>query len=154
MPGSDVNSRGNSNAPFSRVMPIGSTQMSRDNIADELNAVTRTSTGPFWPNRNRKIRRGVEPCGSLVILPFTALASQLGIFNPPYASSASRARRLSRSKNARDWPLNNPSSVSALAAPLAAPFVSVGRIIEHLGKVLLRNGHGSGIMRFACNVSG
>ena len=31
------------------------------------------------------------------------------------------------------------------------PSVSVGRIIEQLGKVLLRNGHGSGIIGFACN---
>jgi hypothetical protein len=34
---------------------------------------------------------------------------------------------------------------------MAAPSGSVGRIIEQLGEVLLRNGHGSGIIRFACN---
>jgi hypothetical protein len=58
---------------------------------------------------------------------------------------------LSRSKNACDWPLNSPSFVRPRTAPIAAPFVSVERIIEQLGKVLLRNGHGSGIIRFACN---
>ena len=71
-----------------------------------------------------------------------------------YAASAACAKRLSRSKNALDWPLNSPSSVRPLTAPIAAPFVSVGRIIEQLGKVLLRNGHGSGMIRFACNVCG
>src|ERR1700719_618357 len=50
--------------------------------------------------------------------------------------------------------MKSPSSVRLLTAPIAAFFVSVGRIIEQLGKVLLRNGHGSGMIRLACNVSG
>jgi hypothetical protein len=122
---------------------------------DELVIQLRSSARSHRGQSDTKNPQGVEPCGSLLVPPFRALASHSGwMLNPPYASSASRARRLSRLKNAWDWPLNSPSSVRALTAPLAAPFVSVGRIIEHLGKVLLRNGHGSGIIRFACNVSG
>src|ERR1700736_3710141 len=44
--------------------------------------------------------------------------------------------------------MNNPSAVSALAAPIAAPFIEVGRMIEHTGNFRLRNGHGSGMIRF------
>jgi hypothetical protein len=34
----------------------------------------------------------------------------------------------------------------------AAPFVSVGRVIEYLGSFLLRNGHGSGMIRLIWKV--
>ena len=37
-------------------------------------------------------------------------------------------------------------------APIAAPLVSVGRIIEQTGNFRLRNGHGSGMIRLVCNV--
>src|SRR3984893_7732560 len=50
--------------------------------------------------------------------------------------------------------MKRPSSFSALTAPMAAPLVSVGRMIEQFGNFLFRNGHGSGMIRFACNVSG
>ena len=105
---------------------------------------------------NSKPRKpqGVEPCGSLLVDPFGALAILLRIVRSSrYASSASSARRWSRATNAWDWPLNSPSSVRALIAPLAAPFVSVERIIEQSGNLLLRNGHGSRIIKFACKFS-
>ena len=35
---------------------------------------------------------------------------------------------------------------------MAAPCVLVGRIIEHLGSLRLRNGQGSGMIRFVWNV--
>ena len=50
--------------------------------------------------------------------------------------------------------MKSPSALRALTAPAAAPLVLVGRIIEQIGKLLLRNGHGSGIIRLACNDSG
>ena len=49
--------------------------------------------------------------------------------------------------------MNSPSKVRALTAPIAAPLVWVGRIIEQIGKLLLKNGHGSGMIRLASNVS-
>src|SRR6516164_10774419 len=49
--------------------------------------------------------------------------------------------------------MKSPSAESAFTAPIAAPFVLVGRIIEQIGN-LLRNGHGSGMIRLAWNVSG
>src|SRR5205823_8650959 len=50
-------------------------------------------------------------------------------------------------KNSRDWPMKSPSAVKALAAPIAAPFVSVGRMIETTGNFLLRKMVGSGMIR-------
>src|SRR5207244_4896262 len=50
-------------------------------------------------------------------------------------------------KNACDWPLNRPSAVNALSAPIAAPVVSVGLTIEQTGNVRFRKGHGSGMIR-------
>src|SRR6266852_9999019 len=38
-------------------------------------------------------------------------------------------------------------SVKNFRAPMAAPFVAVGRMIEHTGRLRLRNGHGSGMIR-------
>ena len=49
--------------------------------------------------------------------------------------------------------MNSPSELRALTAPIAAPLVWVGRIIEQIGKLPLRNGHGSGMIRLASNVS-
>src|SRR3989454_4250663 len=69
------------------------------------------------------------------------------------AASASAASWFSSSKNWDDWPMNSPSAVSALTAPIAAPFVLVGRTIEHRGNFRLRNGHGSGMIRFVWYVS-
>src|ERR1700722_9069515 len=49
--------------------------------------------------------------------------------------------------------MNRPIAVKNLRAPVAAPFVSVGRMIDTLGRFRLRNGHGSGMMRLVWNVS-
>ncbi len=47
--------------------------------------------------------------------------------------------------------MNSPSSVSAFTAPIAAPAVSVGRMIETGGNFrLLRKNVGSGMIRFVC----
>lgn len=54
-----------------------------------------------------------------------------------------------KAKNADDWPMKSPMSVKNLRAPIATPFVSVGRMIEHGGSFRLRNGHGSGMIKFA-----
>src|SRR6267154_6553889 len=50
--------------------------------------------------------------------------------------------------NACDWPMKSPMSVRNLRAPLAAPSVFVGRMIETMGRLRLRNGHGSGMIKF------
>src|SRR6516162_2868206 len=49
--------------------------------------------------------------------------------------------------------MKSPLAVSAFKAPIAAPTVSVGRMIEHAGKVRLRKGHGSGIIRLVWKFS-
>src|SRR5208337_1104652 len=64
-----------------------------------------------------------------------------------WASSASSARSRRYAKNSCDWPMKSPSAVKALRAPIAAPFVAVGRMIEHAGSCLLRNTVGSGMIR-------
>jgi hypothetical protein len=46
------------------------------------------------------------------------------------------------SKNSLGWPMKSPMSVKNLTTPMEMPFVSVGRMIEHLGSFRLRNGHG------------
>src|SRR5438445_8462129 len=43
--------------------------------------------------------------------------------------------------------MKSPMSVKNLTTPMAIPFVSVGRMIEHTGSAGLRNGHGSGMIR-------
>src|SRR6266436_3800631 len=50
--------------------------------------------------------------------------------------------------------MKSPYAARALAAPIAAHFVLVGRIIEQIGKLRLRNGVGSGMIKLACNDSG
>jgi hypothetical protein len=47
-------------------------------------------------------------------------------------------------KNACDWPMKSPSAVRPLKARVAAPCVSVGRMIEQTGRLLLRKMVGSG----------
>src|SRR5438552_3768399 len=71
--------------------------------------------------------------------------SQRSLSDSHLASSASSARSQRNSKNSFDWPMKSPSFIRAVNAPMAAPFVSVGRMIEHTGNLRLRNGHGSGI---------
>src|SRR5712692_5034655 len=70
-----------------------------------------------------------------------------GVYPPCLAASAACASWFRRAKNAGDWPMKSPMSVRNLTAPMAIPFVSVGRMIEHTGSVGLRNGHGSGMIR-------
>ena len=52
-----------------------------------------------------------------------------------------------------DCPMNRPIAVRKLTTAMAIPFVSVGRMIEHTGSLRLRNGHGSGMIRFVWNSS-
>src|SRR5437868_15112222 len=49
--------------------------------------------------------------------------------------------------------MNSPMSVKNLTTAMAIPFVSVGRIMEHMGRSLLRKGHGSGIIKLVWKVS-
>ena len=49
--------------------------------------------------------------------------------------------------------MKRPIAVKKLTTPMAIPFVSVGRMIEHTGNFRLRNGHGSGMIRFVWNSS-
>src|SRR5438270_5688593 len=72
---------------------------------------------------------------------------------PRLAASASCARLRSTLKNAGDCPINKPIAVRKLTTPIAIPLVSVGRMIEHTGSFRLRNGHGSGMIRFVWNSS-
>src|ERR1700745_2374578 len=62
----------------------------------------------------------------------------VGDQNPPGTESASKANRLTKSKNAPDWPRKRRSSVNALMVATAPPFsVDVGLITEHSGRFLL-----------------
>src|SRR6202051_758871 len=63
------------------------------------------------------------------------------------ARSASIARVRMKLKNSFDWPMKRPSAVRAFNAPMAAPLVWVGRMIEHAGSFRLRNAVGSGLIR-------
>jgi len=47
--------------------------------------------------------------------------------------------------------MNRPSAVKALSAAIAAPAVLVGRMIETIGNVRLRNMVGSGMIRLVWN---
>ena len=49
--------------------------------------------------------------------------------------------------------MNNPIAVKNFTTPIATPFVSVGRMIEQTGRLRLRKGQGSGMMRFVWKVS-
>ena len=51
-------------------------------------------------------------------------------------------------KNAGDWPMKSPILVKKFSAPIATPAVLVGRMIETIGRLVSRNGHGSGMIRF------
>src|SRR6516162_1499513 len=49
--------------------------------------------------------------------------------------------------------MKSPIAVKNFTTPMATPFVSVGRMIEHTGRLRLRKGQGSGMMRFVWKVS-
>src|SRR5215813_9515115 len=69
------------------------------------------------------------------------------------ASSSSLANcRINLKKSGR-WPMKSPIAVRKLTTFVAIPLVSVGRMIEHGGSLRLRNGHGSGMIRFVWNNS-
>lgn len=55
------------------------------------------------------------------------------------AASASSAKSRRTSKNSFDCPMNRPSCVKAVTAPIATPLVAVGRTMEQAGKCALRN---------------
>src|SRR6202795_2195299 len=63
------------------------------------------------------------------------------------AKSASIARARMKLKKSFDWPMKSPSPVRAFSAPMAAPLVWVGRMIETGGSFRLRNAVGSGMIR-------
>src|SRR3979490_2483205 len=71
---------------------------------------------------------------------------------PRVASSASSAKSCRYAKKADDRPIKSPLFVRALRAPIAAPFVAVGRMIEQGLGFLLRNAVGSGMIRFFLHV--
>src|SRR5450631_237590 len=66
---------------------------------------------------------------------------------PRLAASASAASSAMNAKNAGDWPTNRPMAVKKLSALLAASSVAVGLMIEQTGRLSLRKGHGSGMIR-------
>src|SRR5205814_977411 len=72
---------------------------------------------------------------------------------PRCAASACCARFVMYAKNAGDWPMKSPMFVRNVRAPMATPSVLVGRMIEQRGNLRLRNGHGSGMIRFFCKSS-
>ena len=49
--------------------------------------------------------------------------------------------------------MNSPMAVKNFTTPMATPFVSVGRMIEHTGRLRLKNGQGSGMIRLVWKVS-
>src|ERR1700675_2321630 len=63
------------------------------------------------------------------------------------AKSASIARVRMKLKKSFDWPMKSPSAVRAFSAPMAAPLVWVGRMMETGGSFRLRNAVGSGMIR-------
>src|SRR4051794_28997545 len=64
------------------------------------------------------------------------------------AASAASASALTPAKKSGDCPSNRPMAVRNFAAPMAAPSVLVGRMIEQLGNLRSRNFVGSGMSRF------
>src|SRR5260221_13416982 len=74
-----------------------------------------------------------------------------GASDTPYdsrrAASAASASSRRNAKNAGDWPRNNPSSVSAITAPIAAPMVAVGLMIDTTGNIRFRKTVDSGMIR-------
>jgi hypothetical protein len=66
-----------------------------------------------------------------------------------WAASACAASSFSVAKNCGDWPAKSPIFVKNMTTPVEIPCVLVGRMIEHFGRVGLRNGHGSGIIKLA-----
>src|SRR4030095_5129030 len=75
-------------------------------------------------------------------------SNQQFIFQPRpcLALSASCASWVIYAKNAGDWPMKSPMFVRNCSAPIATPCVLVGRMIETIGRLLSRNGHGSGMI--------
>src|SRR6266478_5999375 len=98
--------------------------------------------GPFAPSRK-----------SNKIIPRDHVDHGLLAQKPRCAASACCARFVMYAKNAGDWPMKSPMFVRNVRAPMATPSVLVGRMIEQRGNLRLRNGHGSGIMRFFCQSS-
>src|SRR5258706_12625059 len=84
------------------------------------------------------LRRIICPCANCIIS---------RCYYERWAASACCANFCRTMKNSFDWPMNSPSSVKALTAPMAAPFVSVGRMIEQTGNMRLRKMVGSGMIR-------
>src|SRR6266571_4749214 len=80
---------------------------------------------------------------SLIFRTWHLVAQQLRV-----AASASCASCVIYAKNAGDWPMKRPMFVRNCSAPMATPSVLVGRMIETIGRLLSRNGHGSGMIRF------
>ena len=74
---------------------------------------------------------------------------QLTAYTPRSAASACIASSVKKAKKSLLWP-KSPSSVKALTAPIAAPSVSVGRMIETGGNFRLRKMVGSGMIRLVC----
>src|SRR5712664_452449 len=64
------------------------------------------------------------------------------------AASASSANSRRNAKKAPDCRIKSPIAVRKLSAPVAAPVVLVGRMMEHAGRLLLKNMVGSGMIRF------
>src|SRR5437764_449633 len=64
------------------------------------------------------------------------------------AASASCASWVIYAKNAADWPMNSPIFVKNSRVFMATCCVLVGRMIEQRGRFELKNGHGSGMIRF------
>src|SRR5262249_40905571 len=69
------------------------------------------------------------------------------------AASAACASWVMKAKNAGDWPTNSPVTVKNFSAPIAAPSVSVGRMIAQTGNLRSRKIVGSGMIRLGCKPS-
>src|SRR2546425_6842284 len=93
---------------------------------------------PEEDHARRLRRRGLFISGSVVYLPCLAW-------------SACCASSVIYAKNAGDWPMKSPMFVRNVRAPMATPSVLVGRMIETIGRLVSRNGHGSGMIRFFLN---
>src|SRR5438067_705219 len=101
---------------------------------------------PSYP-RIATVRAARRTAKVTMLLLLQNVALGLIVQPPRRAASASWASWCRNAKNAGDWPMKSPMSVKNLTTPMAIPFVLVGRMIEHLGSVRLRNGHGSGMIR-------
>src|SRR5215468_7727482 len=93
------------------------------------------------------IELGMPTLGAIWSRTLVVTVASLFAQTPRCAASASCANPDIYVKKSDDWPMKSPMSVRNFRAPMATPSVLVGRMIETIGKLILRKGQGSGMIR-------